>query len=71
MEESESKQWSFAEGVSGRGGRRGERGIQGKVGEGAGVGSVSHGLDAGRSWEGAAVCAFCGYVCLPTGWRGT
>lgn len=28
VEESESKQWSGAEGVSGRGKRRGERGVQ-------------------------------------------
>lgn len=61
VEESESKQWSFAEGVSGRGERRGERGMQGRV-WGAGVGSVSQGLDAGRSWEGAEMCVFVG-VC--------
>lgn len=52
MEESESKQWSVAEGVSGRGERKGERGLQG--------GSVSQGLDAGRRWEGAEMCVFVG-----------
>lgn len=47
VEESESKQWSVAEGVSGSGEGRGERGVQGGRG-----GSVSQGLDAGRCWAG-------------------
>lgn len=51
VEESESKQWTVAEGVSGRGERRGEMGVEG--------GSVSQGLNAGCCREGAEAC-----VCL-------
>lgn len=46
VEESESKQWSVAEGVSGSGEGRGERGVRRG-------GSVSQGLGAGRCLEGA------------------
>lgn len=60
VEESESKQWSVAEGVSGSGKGRGERGV-------CGGGSVSQGLDAGRCWEGAEMYV-CGWVYVHTGW---
>lgn len=46
MEESESKQWSIAEGVSGRGEERRGNGR-------TGGGSVSQGLDTGHRREGA------------------
>lgn len=56
VEESESKQWSVAEGVSGSGEGRGEWGVQGEWGGG----SVSQGLDASCCWEGAEICVCVG-----------
>lgn len=48
MKESESKQWSAAEGVSGSGWRRGEWGVQGADG---GWVSVSQGLSVSCYWD--------------------
>lgn len=50
VEESESKQWSVTEGVRGSEEGRGEWGLRGMGG------SVSQGLDASCSGEGAEIC---------------
>lgn len=63
VKESESKQWSVTDGVSGS---RGEEGI-GVCRDGWGA-SGSQGLAASYCWVVAEICVCMG-VCMHTGWR--
>lgn len=82
VEESESKQWSVAEGVSGRGERRGERGVregggqcprvwaQAAVGRGPKSGCVCARRPAAKRHRGHKVAALqCWHVVCAVFWK--